>query len=41
MMTAEYLPDTLQCQFGLAELGEQAEILSGRGECKVNRKLSQ
>lgn len=35
-MTAEYLPAT-----GLAELGEQAETLSGRGECNVNRKSTQ
>lgn len=44
MMTAAYLPDTLQCQvtrIGLAQLGEQPETLSGRGECKVNRKSRQ
>ena len=44
MMTAEYLPAPPQSQMtrtGLAEVGEQAETLSGRGDCKVNRKSSQ
>lgn len=42
--TAEYLSAALQRQtirIGLAELGEQPELLSGRWECRVNRKWTQ